>query len=98
MSIVRPSLSMKISKIYWIKSFYEFFINLVTCCHAEPIPGWIDSTAGPAHYVICVGKGLLKSMHGIPSLKADLIPVDMVRSDIVNDFKINVKILLKLDS
>lgn len=46
--------------------------------------GWLDSSAGPAFFIMCIGKGLLKSAYGIPTLKADLIPVDIVKRKKIN--------------
>ncbi|XP_066999376.2 putative fatty acyl-CoA reductase CG5065 [Anabrus simplex] len=52
--------------------------SIVLSTWREPMPGWVDSLAGPAGLVAAGGKGLFRTIHCNGDKVADLIPVDMV--------------------
>ncbi|KAI8433262.1 hypothetical protein MSG28_015333 [Choristoneura fumiferana] len=50
----------------------------VTAALKEPMPGWVDNLNGPTGVLVGAGKGVIRTMHLKESLKADMIPVDLV--------------------
>ncbi|XP_019646859.1 PREDICTED: fatty acyl-CoA reductase 1-like, partial [Branchiostoma belcheri] len=51
--------------------------SIVTATWREPLPGWVDNFNGPTGIFIAIGKGILRTMHGDPEAKADVVPVDV---------------------
>ncbi|XP_020292862.1 putative fatty acyl-CoA reductase CG5065 isoform X2 [Pseudomyrmex gracilis] len=43
----------------------------------EPVPGWIDTLNGVGGILVGAGKGVIRSMHCIPTYYAEIIPVDI---------------------
>ncbi|XP_073965239.1 putative fatty acyl-CoA reductase CG5065 [Choristoneura fumiferana] len=52
--------------------------SIVTAALKEPMPGWVDNLNGPTGVLVGAGKGVIRTMHLKESLKADMIPVDLV--------------------
>ncbi|KAK9879058.1 hypothetical protein WA026_003873 [Henosepilachna vigintioctopunctata] len=50
----------------------------------EPIPGWIDSIYGPTGLIVFGMLGILRTIHGDPDAKCDLVPVDFVVNCIIS--------------
>ncbi|ESO10774.1 hypothetical protein HELRODRAFT_72558 [Helobdella robusta] len=57
--------------------------SIVTASFQEPFPGWVDNLNGATGVLTAVGSGFLKSVYGIGSLSADLVPVDLVANSII---------------
>eukprot|EP00058_Branchiostoma_floridae_P005510 XP_002590998.1 hypothetical protein BRAFLDRAFT_69451 [Branchiostoma floridae] len=51
--------------------------SIVTATWREPLPGWVDNFNGPTGIFLAIGKGILRTMHGDPEAKADIVPVDV---------------------
>ncbi|XP_076039102.1 putative fatty acyl-CoA reductase CG5065 isoform X2 [Oratosquilla oratoria] len=51
--------------------------SIVAAAWREPIPGWVDNLNGPTGLIVGAGKGMLRTLHCIGDLVADLIPVDI---------------------
>lgn len=52
--------------------------SIITASREHPFPGWIDSTAGYAAFVLFVGTGRFRALVCDPDAKLDLVPVDDV--------------------
>lgn len=52
--------------------------SIIGAMWREPLPGWTDNINGPTGIFAACGKGVLTSMCGSVSSKADIIPVDIV--------------------
>ena len=52
--------------------------SVITAGREFPFPGWIDSTAGFAAFVMLIGAGHLRALVCDPEARLDLIPVDEV--------------------
>ncbi|XP_072948538.1 putative fatty acyl-CoA reductase CG5065 [Epargyreus clarus] len=52
--------------------------SITTACNQEPIPGWINNINGPTGLLIAKAKGVFHVMHTHPSVRPDLMPVDIV--------------------
>ncbi|XP_073965099.1 putative fatty acyl-CoA reductase CG5065 isoform X1 [Choristoneura fumiferana] len=52
--------------------------SIVTAALKEPMPGWVDNLNGPTGLLVGAGKGVIRTMHLKESLKADVVPVDLV--------------------
>lgn len=52
--------------------------SIVVASWKDPLPGWVDNINGPTGLVLAIGKGLLRSMHAVRHVKADIVPVDIV--------------------
>lgn len=52
--------------------------SIIAASWRYPFPGWIDSTAGFASFVILMGLGHLRAVASKPDAMVDLIPVDDV--------------------
>jgi fatty acyl-CoA reductase len=50
---------------------------------ARPMPGWIDSAAAFAQFVVMVGTGRMRAVIARPDARLDLVPVDAVADRIV---------------
>lgn len=57
--------------------------SIITASRQHPFPGWIDSTAGYAAFVMLVGTGHLRALVANTHAHLDLIPVDEVAQRIV---------------
>lgn len=44
----------------------------------EPMPGWIDSWAGPTPFAYAMARGIYRSMHTDSNVLSEIIPADMV--------------------
>ncbi|KAL8580694.1 hypothetical protein ACOMHN_004735 [Nucella lapillus] len=51
--------------------------SIVGAAWKEPFPGWVDNFNGPSGMAVAYGKGILRSMKGLPSAVSDIIPVDL---------------------
>ncbi|MDB4891512.1 MAG: Glycerol-3-phosphate acyltransferase [Gemmatimonadetes bacterium] len=58
--------------------------SIITASRQHPFPGWIDSTAGYAAFVMLVGTGHLRALVANTDTHLDLIPVDEVAQRIVH--------------
>ncbi len=52
--------------------------SIISASRRHPFPGWIDSSAGFAAFVILLGKGHMRAVVANPDARLDLIPVDEV--------------------
>lgn len=52
--------------------------SIISASMAQPTPGWIDSKAAFAGFVVTIGGGLLKVVDADPSVHLDIVPVDHV--------------------
>ncbi|GBP20487.1 Putative fatty acyl-CoA reductase CG5065 [Eumeta japonica] len=52
--------------------------SIVLSSAREPVKGWVDNWNGPNGIVAAVGKGIFRTMLGIGTRVADLVPVDTV--------------------
>ncbi|MEP6618930.1 MAG: SDR family oxidoreductase [bacterium] len=57
--------------------------SVITASRAYPFPGWIDSAAGFAAFVMLLGTGHLRAVVCDPEARLDLIPVDEVSQRII---------------
>ncbi|MFQ5890982.1 MAG: SDR family oxidoreductase [Gemmatimonadota bacterium] len=57
--------------------------SIISASWRHPFPGWIDSTAGFAAFVVLLGLGHLRAMVGSRDGRADLIPVDEVAARVL---------------
>ena len=57
--------------------------SIVVASRSEPLRGWIDNVNGPTGVVLGAGKGLVRSMFAEKDFVADLVPVDVVISQMV---------------
>jgi alcohol-forming fatty acyl-CoA reductase len=57
--------------------------SIITASRAYPFPGWIDSTAGFAAFVMLIAAGHLRAVVSRSDARLDLIPVDEVTERIV---------------
>ncbi len=58
--------------------------SIITASRQHPFPGWIDSTAGYAAFVMLVGTGHLRALVANRDTHLDLVPVDEVAQRIVH--------------
>ncbi|CAG4949408.1 unnamed protein product [Parnassius apollo] len=58
---------------------------IVTSCHREPAPGWIDMNYayGPSGLLIAAGLGLLHVFYADVNVKVNIVPADMVTNAVV---------------
>jgi alcohol-forming fatty acyl-CoA reductase len=57
--------------------------SIITASRTYPFPGWIDSTAGFAAFVMLIGTGHLRALVSDAAAHLDVIPVDEVTRRIV---------------
>ncbi|KAJ0020303.1 hypothetical protein Pint_31923 [Pistacia integerrima] len=57
--------------------------TIVTSTHSQPFPGWIEGLRTVDRRILDFGKGKLKFLPGKPDTIHDLIPADMVVSQII---------------
>lgn len=63
--------------------------SIIVAAHRDPFPGWIDNYNGPSGFLLALGKGIIRTLHGYPNNISDIIPVDIVANCmIVAAFKI----------
>lgn len=72
--------------------------SIVVAAWKEPLRGWIDNLNGPTGLILAIGKGLLRSMQVSRSVKADVIPVDIVINTMIASAYYAAKINNKLDA
>ncbi|MEO8336091.1 MAG: SDR family oxidoreductase [bacterium] len=58
--------------------------SIITASRQYPFPGWIDSTAGYAAFVMLIGTGHLRALVCDANTRLDVIPVDEVTQRIVH--------------
>lgn len=59
--------------------------SIISAAWQHPFPGWIDSTAGFASFVVLIGLGHLRAVAGLPGTRLDLIPVDEVATRMLEE-------------
>lgn len=52
--------------------------SIISASVQRPFPGWIDSRAAFAGFVVTIGAGVLRVIDANPDVKLDLVPVDVV--------------------
>ncbi|XP_050306470.1 fatty acyl-CoA reductase wat-like isoform X2 [Anthonomus grandis grandis] len=57
--------------------------TIVTSTVSEPIPGWTDNLYGPLGILLSSGCGILRVVRGMPGIRADTVPGDMVISGLL---------------
>lgn len=57
--------------------------SIISASWRHPFPGWIDSPAGFAAFVILLGTGHLRAVVADPDARLDLIPVDEVAKHVL---------------
>ncbi|MEP6732397.1 MAG: SDR family oxidoreductase [bacterium] len=58
--------------------------SIISATREHPFPGWIDSSAGFAAFVMLIGTGHLRALVSDPKAKLDVVPVDEVTDRIVH--------------
>lgn len=71
--------------------------SIVVAAWKEPLPGWIDNLNGPTGLLLAIGKGLLRTMYCNTSIKADIVPVDIVVNSMITSIYYTAKLNNKLD-
>jgi len=59
--------------------------SIISASWREPFPGWIDSAAAFAAFVVLIGTGSMRAVVGDPSARLDIVPVDWVAERIVTE-------------
>lgn len=59
--------------------------SIISCAWRYPCPGWIDSKAAVAGFVALMGMGYLRVVDGKNDAILDVVPVDVVASDIIRE-------------
>lgn len=59
--------------------------SIISASLQQPMPGWIDSTAGFGAFVMLIGLGHLRAVIGHPDARLDLIPVDEVTRCVLDE-------------
>ncbi len=59
--------------------------SIISASLQQPIPAWIDSTAGFGAFVMLIGLGHLRAVIGDPAARLDLVPVDEVTTCVLNE-------------
>jgi alcohol-forming fatty acyl-CoA reductase len=57
--------------------------SIVSASRTHPVPGWIDSPAAFAGFVVMIGTGKLRVLGGDPGTRLDVVPCDAVAERIV---------------
>jgi 1-acyl-sn-glycerol-3-phosphate acyltransferase len=57
--------------------------SIISAAWQHPFPGWIDSMAGFAGFVVMIGLGHLRAVVGSPDTRLDLIPVDLAARGVI---------------
>jgi 1-acyl-sn-glycerol-3-phosphate acyltransferase len=57
--------------------------SIISASRRHPFPGWIDSIAGFASFVILLGMGQMRAVIADPDARLDIVPVDDVVSRIL---------------
>jgi nucleoside-diphosphate-sugar epimerase len=58
--------------------------SIISASLERPLPGWLDSPAAFALFIIGVGSGKVRAVVGNPSTRLDVIPCDEVSERVVN--------------
>lgn len=59
--------------------------SIISASLQQPMPGWIDSTAGFGAFAMLLGLGHLRAVIGRPDARLDLIPVDEVTRCVLDE-------------
>ncbi|WP_426747661.1 SDR family oxidoreductase [Myxococcus faecalis] len=57
--------------------------SIVSAAHRAPFPGWLDSPAALAGCLLYSGLGVVRAFNADPSVRLDVVPVDVVASEVV---------------
>lgn len=57
--------------------------SIVSAAQRHPFPGWIDSPAALAGCLLYTGLGVLRALKADPSVRLDVVPVDVVADEVV---------------
>lgn len=60
-----------------------FMLRAVFPILLEPLPGWVDTLNGIGGILVGAGKGVIRSMHCIPTYNAEIIPVDFAINTLI---------------
>jgi fatty acyl-CoA reductase len=58
--------------------------SIISASRARPVPGWIDSYAAFAGFVVLIGAGRLRALRALPETPLDIVPCDAVATRIVD--------------
>ena len=58
--------------------------SIISASHSDPVPGWIDSYAAFAGFVVLIGAGRLRALRAVPETPLDIVPCDAVATRIVD--------------
>jgi fatty acyl-CoA reductase len=58
--------------------------SIISASRARPVPGWIDSYAAFAGFVVLIGAGRLRALRARPQTPLDIVPCDAVATRIVD--------------
>jgi alcohol-forming fatty acyl-CoA reductase len=58
--------------------------SIISASRAKPVPGWIDSYAAFAGFVVLIGAGRLRALRAEPDNPLDIVPCDAVATRIVD--------------
>lgn len=59
--------------------------SIISACWRHPFPGWIDSRAAFAAFVVAIGTGNLRSLLAHPETHMDIVPCDVVAGAILHE-------------
>lgn len=57
--------------------------SIVSASHRTPFPAWLDSPAALAGCLLYSGLGVVRAFNADPSVRLDVVPVDVVAEDVV---------------
>ncbi|GHG70811.1 SDR family oxidoreductase [Comamonas sp. JC664] len=57
--------------------------SIVSASHRTPFPAWLDSPAALAGCLLYSGLGVVRAFNADPSVRLDVVPVDVVASEVV---------------
>ncbi|GEL72431.1 SDR family oxidoreductase [Myxococcus virescens] len=57
--------------------------SIVSAAHRTPFPAWLDSPAALAGCLLYSGLGVVRAFNADPSVRLDVVPVDVVASEVV---------------
>ncbi len=58
--------------------------SIISASLQQPFPGWIDSPAGFAAFILMIGSGRMRVVIGDPRSRLDVVPVDVVANCIID--------------
>jgi len=59
--------------------------SVISASWKHPFPGWIDSMAGFGGFVVLIGLGHLRVVAAAPTIRLDLVPVDVVAARMLDE-------------